>query len=90
MPQRTDSPFVIAASALSAPYTALSGVARLLTWPLRAINRSYRMRHTEAALNSLDPRILRDIGIEGASIHRIARASVDHPTVDPRQSTTWR
>lgn len=90
MTQRTDNPFMIAASALSEPYAALFGVARLLTWPLRAISRSYRTRRTEAELESLDARTLRDIGIEGASIHRIARASVDHPTVDPRQSATWR
>lgn len=90
MTQRTENPFVIAASALSEPYAALIGVARLLTWPMRTIGRSYRMRRTAAELESLDARTLRDIGIEGASIHRIARASVDYPTVDPRQSSTWR
>jgi uncharacterized protein YjiS (DUF1127 family) len=90
MTQRTDNPFLIAGAALSEPYAALIGVARLLTWPLRSISRSYRLRRTAAELESRDARILRDIGIEGSSIHRIARASVDHPGVDPRRSATWR
>lgn len=90
MTQRTDNPFMIAGSALSEPYAALIGVARLLTWPLRTISRSYRMRRTVAELASLDARTLRDIGIEGANLNLIAQASVDYPTADPRQSATWR
>ncbi len=90
MTQRTDNPFMIAASALSEPYRALAGILRLAAWPLRSISRAYRMRRTSAELATLDARTLRDIGIERMSINRIARASVDHPTADPRQAITWR
>lgn len=90
MNQRTDNPFVIAASALAEPYLALARIVRLLTWPLRSIARAYRMRRTALELESLDARTLRDIGIERMSINHIARAAVDHPSADPRQAATWR
>ncbi|SDF17823.1 MULTISPECIES: DUF1127 domain-containing protein [Thalassobaculum] len=90
MTQRTDNPFMIAASALSEPYAALAGVAHLLAWPFRSISRAYRMRRTAMELENLDARTLRDIGIERMSINHIARASVDHPAADPRQAVTWR
>ena len=90
MTLRTDTPVLIAASALAQPYAALLGIARLVAWPFCAIARSYRMQRTASELYGLDARTLRDIGIERASIHRIARASVDFPSVDPRHSCTWR
>ena len=90
MTLRTDSPFLIAASALARPYAALTEIVRFLASPFSAIVRSYRMRRTASELYGLDARTLRDIGIERASIDLIARASVDHPSTDPRHSSFWR
>jgi len=84
MTQKTHNPFQIAAEALSEPYAALARVAVALAWPVTAIVRAYRTRRTVEALESLDARTLRDIGIERAKIDLVARSSVDYPSTDPR------
>lgn len=84
MPQRTENPFVIAAEALSEPYAALVRTLATVVLPVSGLVRAYRARRTAEALQALDHRTLRDIGIERSSIDLVARTSVEHPSIDPR------
>jgi uncharacterized protein YjiS (DUF1127 family) len=84
MNHTSENPFRTAVQALSEPYTALARVAVVLIWPLRAAVKAIREKRTAAALNALDSRTLRDIGIDRHQVGLVAQMSVEFPAVDPR------
>lgn len=72
-------------TSLAHGHAELTRILRFVGSPIAAIVRWMRIRRTYHELLDLDPRTLRDIGLERDSIEVVARNAVDYPSVDPRR-----
>lgn len=72
---------VVKTLSLAGSHNAAPGILRrareLVRWQLRVIARRRRIRATMAALDALDARTLKDIGLTRSEIHAVAAGTFD-------------
>ncbi len=85
---------VVRTLSLAGPHNAAASILRrsreLVRWQLRVIARRRRIRATMAALDALDARTLKDIGLTRSEIHAVAAGTYGGRRARDDESSEYR